>query len=261
MLRSKHNDRILRDLSVDLDYNVEWTINLGGKDSLLESEYLKAGLERSIKEFINNDIRCSDELNNEFENSAAFFGIEILIDDSDANKLKRISGNGKCRGNRTRCKKRIKRSISDAGKNDKNSSYIVEKDDFCTAFQGTTIFDIFNRTLALAASFHYNVDLELINDLSGSLDLNYIVTFEEEFDGLNEIEDFDIEPDDPIAVTTICEENQCDNQASIIHEIFTYFNIPFNKDEDVCLHESINCNFEDNLVSHIWIGKNFVCLT
>jgi len=261
---------------------VTWDIGLGGKDFLLESDFLKAALELSVKEFINNDLVCNDEQGIDVDDTdlTSFYSIEIN-NDSDLNKLKRISGNGKCRGNRTRCKKNVKKSISDAGKvnesigfsgiptssvsfpeNETSAHYEAKlshnsttKNDFCNIFLGTSIFDLFRDALITASFFNYNVDLELINDLSGSLDLNYRIEFvESSGDGLEQIQDVDFVADDPIEITTACSETQCENQRSIIRDIFLHYEITFDEEKHECLFEDINCNQED-LVIQIWLGR------
>ena len=100
---NRNANRQLQNTNSSGEYIVTWDVDLGGKDFLLESSFLKAGLERSVKEFINNDIMCDDELSDELGDSA-FFSIEIKTKD-ELSKKGRVSGNGKCKGNRTRCKK------------------------------------------------------------------------------------------------------------------------------------------------------------
>jgi len=256
-------ERHLQNTNSSGEFIVEWDIDLGGKDFLLESDFLKAGLERSVKEFINNDIMCNEDLMDELEDSegTSFFSVEIN-NDNGSNKLKRISGTGRCKGNRTRCKKKVKKSISDAGKanhtwNTTSLTQISKKLDVCERFFGTSIFDLFRETLVTASFFNYNVDVELINDLSGSLDLQYNVEFTEASgNGLNEIQDIDFDAGEPIEKEATTCNSQCLNQRKTMNDIFMYYDIPFEEGMHECLHKDINCN-EDDLVTQVWLGKFF----
>ena len=82
------------------EYRVEWNLNLGGKDFLLESAFLKAGLERSIKNYINLVLECDSEIN---DASASFYSVNFAeIEAPNLLKNRGRSGSGLCKGNRTR---------------------------------------------------------------------------------------------------------------------------------------------------------------
>ena len=51
-----------RNLQANGQFVVTWSLSLGGQESLLESAFLKAGFEQSVKDYINNDIFCSADL-------------------------------------------------------------------------------------------------------------------------------------------------------------------------------------------------------
>ena len=238
------NQRILVDSDVR-DFRVEWTITLGDFEFLLESDYLKAGLEQSIKDIINNDIRCEDvELND--DSREAFYSVKIKEIES---KEQAVRGNGKCKGNdKERCKKRVKKSISDAGKEiPSNFGAASTRNTACD----TTIFDMFEETLITASYFNYQVDIELIEDVSKVIDLQYKVEFEEFSDGLDKIEDIDLVPSDPKEIQTFCSEPQCIDQGILIREIYSYYGVD-NDFEHECLFPGINCDI-NNLVTHIWL--------
>jgi len=231
------------------EYSVTWSIDLGGKDFLLESDFLKAGLEYSAKAVINRELACEEEFDDEALGRTSFFKVRIIDDDSVSNKAKRISGSGKCRGNATRCKKKIKKSVSDAGKYDMRKKI----GGACE----TSIFELFKNTLITASHFNYNVTLDLINDFSGNLGLDLNVNFQESIgDGLNQIDSVVFEAEDPVEISIDCDERcliQREEQRPIMIEIYSSFGIPFDDNLHECLFDGVNCNDED-LVTHIWLG-------
>ena len=251
------------------EYVVEWDLSLGGKEFLLESPFLKAGLEQSIKDYINIDMECD----NQIAGSASFYNVEIPdIGEGKQWRNARIEGNGKCKGNPTKCQRGVTESAGDDegavddddffARNKMHFSMIsrkkdstLSKIDICEIFEGSTMFDIFEKILITASSFNYNVDVEVINDLSGSLNLNYNVTFQPaSTDGLNQVNDVGLNPKEPRAVSTQCSESQCITQRSVMRSIFDHFGINFDENKHECLHQGVNCN-SDDLVTHIWIGK------
>ena len=155
--------------------------------------------------------------------------------------------------------KKIKKSVSDAGKqqNILNSSLLLNysKNNECDRFEDTSIFELFKKTLVTASFFNYNLDLELVDKLSESLDLKFNVEFKESSgNGLDKIQDVLFIPEDPIETETVCTGTQCQKQRSIMRDIYLHYDLPFNEDKHECLLKEINCNEED-LVTHIWLGK------
>ena len=119
----------------------------------------------------------------------------------------------------------------------------------------STIFDAFNETLITASSFNYNVDVKVIQDLKGSLDLNYNVTFIPAKEiGLDQIQQIGLDAMEPEEISTECTHSQCMKQRSVILDIFRHFNIDFDERKHECLYAGINCN-EAKMVTQIWIGK------
>ena len=312
-------NRVLQTSSNTGEYVVEWSLSLGSKEFLLESPFLKAGLELSIKEYINMDIECNNliEIGN-----AAFYSVEIMdVGEGKQWRNGRIEGNGKCKGLPERCLKSLEESqinvnsteddddffredddkeegdndhsdedfdVNDDANDDANDDqnnivdFVGDDDDddskdtrkkkhfsmissamgstvskmhVCEIFKGSTIFDIFEKILVTASSFNYHVDVEVINDLSGILSLNYNVTFQPaSSNGLSQIENIALDARESRAVSTHCLESQCITQRSIIRNIFNHFGINFDESKHECLHKGVNCN-SDDLVIHIWIGK------
>ena len=254
-----------RQTKVNGQFSVSWSLSLGGKEFLLQSAFLRAAFEQSIKDYINNDILCSDDLS---VKGAEFFGIEIA-DNSDNKQRKwmAVSGTGKCKGDVKKCKVPIKAKrtlvkdddvFDDDESNGRSSNFakaIYSSNDFCQQFLSSTIFDAFEKRLLTASVFNYNVDVGVISDLQGSLDLKYDVSFEAAPSaGLDQVEDVDASPDDPVPISNICEESQCITQREVMRKIFEYFDLPFDKNKHECLYQGINCNTQD-MVTHIWMGE------
>jgi len=212
-----------------------------------------------VKDFINNDILCSDNID---VKGAEFFGVELPDPTVDAaGKIKAVSGNGKCKGDLTKCQRPVKaKNEKNTGKGrDPDASRVVKAihsaDDFCDVFLSSTIFDSFKERLMLAATFNYNVDVDVINSLEGSLDLKYDVSFEPGTgSGLDQVDEVDMDPNDPVSIDPVCTESQCSTQSDVMRKIFVHFGIPVQQNKHECLYQGINCNEED-LVTHIWMGK------
>jgi len=104
--RNKENIPQRRNAKVDGQFVVTWSLSLAGKESLLDSPFLRAAFAQSVKDYINTDIRCSDDLS---VKGAEFFGVEIVGgNDGSGRKLKAVSGNGKCKGDISKCKVPVK---------------------------------------------------------------------------------------------------------------------------------------------------------
>ena len=245
-----------RETNANSQFLITWSLSLGGKEFLLQSAFLRAAFEQSIKDYINNDILCSDDLN---VKGAEFFGIEI-VDDSKGNQRKwmAVSGNGKCRGNVRKCKKPLKLDDLEQDIDDGDDDMFKAKsnnDDFCENFLSLTIFDAFKERLLIASAFDYNVDVGVISDLQGSLDLKYDVSFEPAPSvGLNQVEKVNADPNEPVPISDICEESQCITQRQVIQRIYQHFDVVFDENKHECLFQGINCNTRD-IITHIWMGE------
>ena len=257
-----------RRAQVNGQFLVTWALSLGGNEFLLKSAFLRAAFEQSVKDYINNDILCSDDLSLK---GAEFFGVEIE-DDSVTNqrRLKAVSGNGKCKGDIKKCKMPIKLKRDQVADDDvfdqddfddsvdKNSNLIKtikSSGDFCETFLKSTIFDAFDERLLTASVFNYDVNVDVISNLQGSLDLKYDVSFEPvSTAGLDQIEDVDANPDEPIPISDICEDSQCITQRQVIQRIYQHFELPYDDNKHECLYQGINCDTRD-MITHIWMGK------
>ena len=242
-------------------FSVTWNLDLSGKDDLLENAFLRAAFEQSVKDYINNDILCSNDLT---KKGAEFFGVEIAgfsKRSGQSKKLKAVSGNGKCKGAITKCKvplksKKKKGDDDDVFRKIATTATHAARNDFCDIFLQSTIFDAFRERLLMAASFNYNVDVDVINDLDGNLNLQYDVSFEPASSGgLDQVDEVDLVPDEPAPINPVCQDKtQCLSQRGILKRIFEYYEVPFDDSKHECLHQGINCN-EVDLVTHIWMGK------
>ena len=257
----------------DGQFKVTWTLSLGGQESLLESAFLRAGFQQSVKDYINNDILCSSDLT---VKGAEFFGVEVALESSEdsTGKKKAVSGNGKCKGDVSKCKVPIKAKkkivedddVFDDGSGRRevrvpDASRVVKathsRDEFCEIFLSSSIFDAFEERLLTASTFSYNVDVDVLNDLMGNLDLKYDVSFEPaKGNGLNQVEDVDGNPQDPIPINVACDDSQCGSQKNVIKAIFNHFGVPFDENKHECLNQGINCNSAD-MVTHIWMGEYY----
>ena len=127
--------------------------------------------------------------------------------------------------------------------------------DLCQDLQGISIFDLFRNVLITASSCNYNVDIDVIADLQGSLDLTYNVTFQPTAgDGLDQVDSVNMDAKEPVPIKTQCSESQCITQREVMRRIFEYFDLPFDKNKHECLYQGINCNTQD-MVTHIWMGE------
>jgi len=214
-----------------------------------------------VKDYINNDILCSDNL---LFKGAEFFSVEILVDnDVDGGKKKAVSGNGSCKGDLSKCKKplKVKKKNQPREKvhDDQKTPKVVQITNFdevsCEIFLRSTIFDAFKEKLLTASEFNYNVDVDVLNDLEGNIDLKYDVSFEPaKGDGLDQIDDVDMDANEPIAINPVCLDSQCSTQRDVIRNIFRHFNLEFDENKHECMIQGINCNEED-LIIHIWMGE------
>jgi len=132
----------------------------------------------------------------------------------------------------SKCQKPVKKKVKKwNGYSEADASRVVrsthEGADFCEVFLSSTIFDAFKERLLLASAFNYNVDVGVINGLEGIMDLKYDVSFEPApAGGLDEVEEVDMDPDEPIPSDPVCTESQCFTQKEVMRNIFNYFEVP-----------------------------------
>ena len=273
--RNKENTIHQRNAKVDGQFLVTWSLNLGGKESLLDSPFLRAAFSQSVKDYINKDIHCSDDLS---VKGAEFFGVEIVGEnDGSGRKLKGVSGNGKCKGDILKCDKPIKvkkkqdtdddfrrlimvidEDIGDeaAGSGSGTVERFLNHEESCDVFLEKTIFDAFEDKILTAAAFNYDVDVNILKNLEGSLSLEYDVKFEpSESDGLDQIDNVNMNAAEPVPITPGCSSSQCNTQRETLLRIFQDFGLPFNETIHECMYAGINCNDED-IITHIWLGES-----
>ena len=267
--RSKNfNDISISRQAQDVIYKVVWDIDLGGKESILESPYLKASFEQSIKDYINNKGDCTDGIYlNNAANEVQFYDLEIPYPFETGRKLG-VSGSGRCRGSSNACRREVKETQSDAGRAARNyrevnnitstysNSVQHRDDDFCAAFSNTTIFDALKDRIAQASSYSYDIDVNVGTEfLTG----DSIITTQVRFvpiskDGLNSINDIGMTPDDPFASGPNCNVPQCLFQRQVVKELFFYFDLPFIEGKHECAFQGINCN-NDELITYMFLDN------
>ena len=229
-------------------HEVEWNIDLGGKESLLESPSLEAGFEQMIKDYMNDDVQCNNETN---LGNASFFGFSLGLEDDG-----KVTGRAMCQGHSERCKWKMNQNKSDANRGNMTTKN-NESDEFCETFRNSTIFDYFKKTIATRASFNYDADVNVnSSNLEGALDLSYNVTFKPaKENGLDMIETISFHPTEIVESSfDKCTDPQCTSQRSILFHIFRQFGLRVDREKHTCLYRGINCN-EEGLVTQIWLGK------
>ena len=262
--RGPNHQSMRRKAQADGQFKVSWSLSLGGRESLLEdSEFLRFGFEQSVKDYINNDIRCSS---NPALKGAEFFGVEILVDATSRRETRRraVSGNGKCKGDVIKCKKGLKTkqsrselldSIETATSRIVKAQHDTDDYQFCVGFNKSTVFDSFKEKLVTASTFSYAVDVGTIKDLEGSLELKYDVSFTpDSSEGLDKVNDVDMGADEPAPIAPICSTKQCETQKDTMRHIFNHYTLPWEETKHECLYQGISCN-DDDLITQFWMGK------
>lgn len=260
------------------EFIVKWSLSLGGKESILKSRFLKAGLEQSIKDYMNNDFKCNSQNGKEIP---SLHSVEIMdFDVSTLSKNRRIEGNGKCKGDPERCKKGINSMNGESNTveeedddffeftdndEDKRKAPVLSskmsststKNDFCELFRESTIFDSFRNIVVTTSYFNYRVDVQDVHDLMGSLTLNFNAAFQPaKGAGLMEIDSVGLQTKELLPVNTSCTESQCITQNAVVTNIMNHFGVPFDGSKHECQFEGINCN-SDDLVTYIWLSKYY----
>jgi len=132
----------------------------------------------------------------------------------------------------------------------------LNHEESCEIFLEKSIFDAFKDKLLAAAAFNYDVDVDVLEDLEGSLNLDYDVSFEpSDSDGLDQVEEVDMNATEPVPIAPVCSSSQCNTQKETLENIFRHFGLPYNETIHECMYAGINCNDED-IITHIWLGKS-----
>ena len=263
-LNSSHlisdQNRVLQDVQPEGDFQVLWTMSLGGKELVVESVFLKAGLEQSVKDYINMDLKCrNQEVSTADKNKVAptsFRSVAIATIRTVSQKKRLISGNSVCNGNPEFCKVGLTKSISN--KNSYQASALTSIDDMseeCQKFQNTTIFNFFENVFETGLYFDYQADIATEKkDLENTMELDYNISFiPAKVDGLNIIEEVQMDVSNIKNITTVCDDPQCEFQKPTILGLFNHFGISVDDNEHECSYTGVNCD-RSNLVKYLFIG-------
>ena len=234
-------------------FTIHWNVNIGDKASLLETSYLKVGLEQSIKDFINLKIMCDPTKRNV---KTAFRSLSIRKISTFTGKQQILSGSGKCNGDPDTCKKSLQEKDSKLKKTRSIEKTSIQKSSPCENFETTTLFDLFDEIFVDGLFFNYNVDLEdQKNELKDSLELDFNVSFlPTKSASLEPIEEVDLSFKRMVNATSNCSKPQCKVQKEIVFELFRYFGVEVDESLHECEHNNIMCH-EDDLVKYIRIGE------
>ena len=227
-------------------YSVQWSINLGDSESLLEHSFLKAGLTRAMKDHINDDLQCNGGPNTE---NASFYNFEII-----SNGDGEVSGKGLCMGSLERCKWEGNLTSSSARKT--KTVIVPHSTEYsCDTFHNSTIFDSINNIAMPGVVLSYDVDVGVVSDLDGALDLTYDVSFNPvQGDGLNQITSIEFSVQEPKIIYVSCPTAQCILQRATMFHIYRHFGISIDPNMHECHYHGVNCN-SVGLVSQIWLGE------
>ena len=255
-------NRVLQDVQPKGDYQVQWTMSLGGKELVVQSDYLKAGLEQSVKDYINMDLKCGNQEISTADKDktvpTSFRSVAITTIRTVSQKKRVITGNSICNGNPEFCKVGLIKSISN--KNSNQVSAFTSTNDTseeCQQFQNTTIFKFFEHVFETGLYFDYQADIAAEkSELESTMELDYNVSFiPAKIDGLNKIEEVQMDVSNIKHITTLCDDPQCEIQKLTILGLFDHFGIPADHNEHECSYTGVNCD-RNNLVKYLFIGKN-----
>lgn len=262
-----------RQLQQEMDasgtFKIEWAVDLGGNEErILESLFLKAGLEQRFKDYMNADLHC-----NGVNNQASFYSFELINVDEN----RKISAQGICVGDREWCQWDMMETTA-SNKNDKlksnkltsSTKESTNKMDNCDQFGISTVFDFFPDISIPGNSFASNAQVEVImsND-DYDLDLDYNVTFvpvvqtqsqsqiATSIYGWDQITSVQF---DVVKVTEIsdmamaCDSLECQTQRSRLFDIFRQLGKWVAQDVHECQYPGVNCN-SDGLVTQVFLGE------
>ena len=126
----------------------------------------------------------------------AFRSLAIRNVATTSGKQQILSGVGKCIGSQNDCKISLQAQDStERNKGATENSFVHKRDDPCSGFETTTIFDLFDKIFVDGLFFNYHVDLEAERkNLEESLDLDFSVTFvptkSESLESIDEVDFF-----------------------------------------------------------------------
>ena len=233
---------------------VQWNLNIGSQTSVLETSYLKVGLEQAVKDFLNLKLSCKPTKNNII---TSFRSLAIRKIATTTGKQQILTGTGKCVGSKDDCKTNLKAIDSTERKKRSNESSSVHKrDDPCDDFETTTIFDLFDKIFVDGLFFNYNVDLEAERqNLKDTLELDFNVTFlPTKSESLESIEEVDLAFKRLKPAPSVSSSKQVIEQKDVILNLFRHFGDELDESLHECEQQNIMCH-EDDTVKYIRISK------
>ena len=235
------------------DFAIQWNLNIGNQSDLLDSPFLKAGLEQSIKDFINLQLLCKPKKHNAH---ATFRSLSIRKIATTTGKKQILSGIGKCNGNLNACRENLQVENSVNRKKNQIQKTLNKKNDPCMNFEEITIFDFFEEVFISGISFSSNVELESKKqELKDALKLDFNVSFvQEKSDSLESVETVDMSVTGIRESPPECSSEQCENQKNVILGLFKNFDDELDDKKHECDHSKIMCD-ADYLVKYIRISE------
>lgn len=253
--QSHQTERKAQELQAKGNYEINWAVSLGNQDSVLNSEYLKAGLEQSIKDYINLALKCK---NNKANAGSAFHSISIDKMESISKKTTVIAGVGRCNGDRETCKQSLDENAALAKIKSSHPDVSTKSKDLCEQFEASTLFERFEKIFVSGLFFDSKADIEAMKDeLERTLDLNYNYTFAPtKSDGLDVVRRVQLDVENITESNNDCAGSQCETQSSTMSQLFNHFGIEVDGNEHECKATGVNCD-ENGLVKYLFIGEMF----
>ena len=111
------NANLFHDLPSDENgqFVVQWNLGIGDQTSVLETSYLKSGLEQAVKDFLNLKLKCQPTKN---QIKTSFRSLAIRKIATSSGKQQILTGTGKCVGSKDDCKKSLRETDSTDKKKD-----------------------------------------------------------------------------------------------------------------------------------------------
>lgn len=246
------NANLFHDLPSDENgqFVVQWNLGIGDQSSVLETSYLKSGLEQAVKDFLNLKLKCQPTKN---QIKTSFRSLAIRKIGTSSGKQQILTGTGKCVGSKDDCKKSLNETDStDRNKGSTENSSIHRSNDPCE----TTIFDLFDKIFVDGLFFNYNVDLEGEKQkLQESLELDFNVTFvSTKSESLESIEEVDLAFKRLNPAPAVLSTKQAAVQKDIILNLFRHFGDDLDGSLHECEQTNVMCH-EDDTVKYIRISK------
>jgi len=262
------NDHLLRIRQPPIisEFDITFALSLGIDHSILDSSLLRHSLEVAVKDAANKKIACNQRYqksilntnnnnnNNNYNNNnnnvndnnvfvASLVSLSIDTQTSAIYPDGTIIARGKCIGDLQDCSVIMNTIPEEFRKNERFSRQastceLPSNAGLCNSDIG--IGDFLDAYLPdVPTSFDYN--LILGNNQVGGI--NVVTGFGIAGRTLSKRERvFSAAVQKARATNTFCQTSSCKNQASTIQDIFSYFEIPFDEDSNVCTYSGIKCD-------------------